>query len=193
MFRIPKTKNGYDFYECASAIQKAIRRNDIVVAEYFAVELWEMNYGNYVWKRLYTISAEDCFGIVTTEIEALHSGYQLVNKTADKPKGRIFLAKAVILLCQCRKCRDADHLNCLVVDKITADDTRIAAALDDVRSNPIPIPAYTFDVHTRKGKKAGKTKEEFFEDEYNALEPRIPGLFDETVPHNENLFTESSE
>ena len=38
-----------------------------------------------------------------------------------------------------------------------------------------------FDVHTRKGKKMGRTKEEFFKDEYKALKPREKGLFDSLV------------
>ena len=46
------TKNGYDFFEVASALQKSIRRNDVMVAAYFGVELWASGYGNYVWKRL---------------------------------------------------------------------------------------------------------------------------------------------
>ena len=46
-----RTKNGYDFYEVASALQKSIRRNDVVVAAFFGVELWQSGFGNYVWKR----------------------------------------------------------------------------------------------------------------------------------------------
>ena len=65
------TKGGYDFYEVSSAMQKAIRRADIAVAGFFALELWESGFRDYVWKRLFTISAEDCFGIITKEIEAL--------------------------------------------------------------------------------------------------------------------------
>jgi replication-associated recombination protein RarA len=45
-----RTRNGYDFYEVASALQKSIRRNDVVVAAFFGVELWQSGYGNYVWK-----------------------------------------------------------------------------------------------------------------------------------------------
>jgi replication-associated recombination protein RarA len=41
-----RTKNGYDFFEAASALQKSIRRNDVVVAAYFGVELWASGYGN---------------------------------------------------------------------------------------------------------------------------------------------------
>jgi hypothetical protein len=68
-------------------------------------------------------------------------------------------------------------------------DVDVERWLEDVRNYPIPIPPYTYDVHTRKGKKYGRTKEEFFRDEYEALNPRVPGLFDDLVPHpNSNLF-----
>jgi len=180
-FRL-RTINGYDFFEVASALQKSIRRGDIRTAAYFAVELWASHFGNYLWKRLYTISAEDCWGIITREVDALHNGYTLVNKGSKEPKGRVFVGKAVILLCECRKSRDADHLNNLVVDRVAADDEAVLAALDDAREHPLPVPDYTFDVHTRKGKKAGKTKEQFFHEEHEALQPRVPGLFDDLVP-----------
>ena len=166
---------GYDFFEVSSAMQKAIRRSDAAVAGYFALELWTSGYRDYVWKRLFTISAEDCYGVITKEIEALWQGHELVNKGSKEPKGRIYVSKAVILLCDCRKCRDADHLQNFIYDKRMIDAD---AWLDDVRRNPIPIPPYTFDVHTRRGKKMGRTKEEFFRDEYEALNPRERGLFD---------------
>ncbi|MDE7441666.1 MAG: hypothetical protein K2M69_05835 [Muribaculaceae bacterium] len=54
--------------------------------------------------------------------------------------------------------------------------------IDDVRRFPIPVPHYAPDVHTRKGKKLGRTKEDFFRDEHQALNPRVPGLFDDLVP-----------
>ena len=170
-----RTIRQYDFFEVSSAMQKAIRRADAAVAGYFALELWESGYRDYVWKRLFTISAEDCFGVITKEIEALWQGHELVNKTADKPKGRIFVSKAVLLLCSVRKCRDADHLQNFVYDRNLVD---AEAWIDDVRRHPISIPDYTFDVHTRVGKKRGRTKEEFFREEFEALQPREPGLFD---------------
>ena len=79
---IPRTLNGYDFFECSSAMQKAVRRGDAKTAGYFALELWHSGYRDYVWKRLFTISAEDCFGLITGEIESLWQGHELVNKTA---------------------------------------------------------------------------------------------------------------
>lgn len=186
---ILRTVRGYDFFEASSAMQKAIRRADARVAGYFALELWESNYRDYVWKRLFTISAEDCYGLITAEVEALWQGHELVNKNRKEPKGRIFVSKAVILLCVCRKCRDTDHLQNFVYDKTLID---VDQWLEDARKEPIAIPPYTYDVHTRKGKKQGRTKEEFFREEYEALKPRIPGLFDDLVPITpDNLFTQS--
>lgn len=172
------TINRYDFFEVSSAMQKAIRRGDARVAGFFALELWHSNYRDYVWKRLFTISAEDCYGIITKEIEALWQGHELVNKTSKEAKGRIFVSKAVLLLCECRKCRDADHLQNLIYDK---SDVDVEMWLEDVRRELVAIPEYTYDVHTRKGKQRGRTKEEFFKDEYEALTPRQPGLFDNLV------------
>lgn len=172
------TVRGYDFYECVSAMQKAVRRGDARVAGYFALELWSSGYDNYVWKRLFTISAEDCYGIITKEIEALWQGYTLVNKGAKEKKGRIFISKAVLILCDCRKNRDADHLQNFIYDR---GDVDVEKWFDDVRRFPVQVPEYTFDVHTLKGKKKGMTKEDFFRDEMAALTPREPGLFDDLV------------
>ncbi len=183
---IKRTVSGYNFFEVSSAMQKAIRRADAMVAGFFALELWHSGYRDYVWKRLYTISAEDCYGLITSEIEALWQGHELVNKNHPEGKGRIFVSKAVLLLCECRKNRDADHLQNFIYDHNMVD---VEYWIHDVRRYPIPIPDYTYDVHTAKGKKYNRTKEEFFRDEYEALQPRVPGLFDDLVPPPpKNLF-----
>ena len=173
-----RTTRGYDFYEVASAMQKAIRRADAKVAGYFALELWHSGYVEYVWRRLFTISAEDCYGIITKEIESLYKAYLFINEKAKEPKGRVFVSKAVLLLCDARKNRDADHLSNLVYDR---NDCDVEKWLDDVRKAPIPVPEYTFDVHTKKGKAKGRTKADFFRDELEALKPREKGLFDDLV------------
>ena len=171
-------------------MQKAIRRADARVAGFFALELWTSGYRDYVWKRLFTISAEDCYGIITKEVEALWQGHELVNKRSVEPKGRIFVSKAVILLCECRKNRDADHLQNFVYDR---KDVDIEHWINEIRLQPIPIPVYTFDVHTRKGKKKGRTKQDFFRDEFDSLSPRIAGLFDDLVPACQpKLFNDES-
>jgi len=187
------TVRGYDFLECASALQKAIRRADARVAGYFALELWSSGYGKYVWKRLLTVSAEDCHGPVTQEIVALHDAFMAVND--GKPsagKGRIFISKAVIVLCTAGKSRDADHLQNFLYDRdmlgpaekrdATAGAEAADASLAElIGQDTIPIPDYAFDVHTRRGRAKGKTKAEFFREEQAALQPRVRGLFDDLV------------
>ena len=176
------TKRGYEFGEVSSAMQKAVRRADTRLAGYWALELWASGYGNYVWKRLLTVSAEDCWGILTQEVKALHDSYALVNANvpAKQAKGRIFISKAVILLCAAKKNRDADHLQNFVYDQCAGlDADKLAADLQ--KAGREKIPDYAFDCHTQKGRKMGKSKAEFFRDEQAALEPFQPGLFDDLI------------
>ncbi len=176
-----RTKRGYQFSEVSSAMQKAIRRGDAKLAGYWALELWESGFGKYCWKRLLTISAEDCWGILTLEVKALHDGYQTVNDglPAKQHRGRIFISKAVILLCMAKKSRDADHLQNFVYDQMAGLDPDTLA--EDLRQGGdyVPIPAYAYDCHTREGRRRGKTKKDFFKAEQAALEPFQPGLFDD--------------
>ena len=174
------TKRGYVLLEVASALQKAIRREDARLAGYWAIELFESGYQKYMWRRLLTISAEDCWGVITHEIEALFRSWELIHKT-KAGGGRIFAAKATILLAQARKCRDADHLTNLVYDPQAVDDAVLEASLDEARTQTEAIPDYAFDCHTSKGKKAGKTKAEFFREEQAALSPKQAGLFDSLI------------
>ncbi len=182
-FYRPHTKRGYNLFEVASCLQKSIRRGDTALAGYMAIELFESGYHNYCWKRLLTISAEDCAGIITQEVKALHESFVLLNEGAKKVRSRIFISKAVIVLCQSRKCRDADHLQNFIYDRKLVDAEKLAKAVAEARRNPenIPLPEYTFDVHTRKGRAKGKTKDQFFQDEFFALQPREQGEFDHTV------------
>lgn len=177
------TTRGYDFNLVTSAMQKAIRRADIEKAGYFALELFHSGFYKYVWKRLYTVSAEDCSDFITQEIEALHKGFLLVNEgVSDKSKGRIFISKAVIVLCVCRKSRDADHLQNFIYDKkIRNSDEEVERYMDDVRLTEQPIPDYAYDVHTAPGKRAGKTKAQFFKSEYDAITPRGPELLENLI------------
>ncbi len=178
-----RTIRNYKFSEVSSAMQKAIRRADTQLAGYWALELWASGFGNYVWKRLLTVSAEDCWGLITAEVKALHDSYLIVNDNvpARKAKGRIFISKAVIILCAAKKSRDPDHLQNLVYDQLKGVDADALA--DDLRKAPeyIPIPDYAFDCHTRKGKASGATKAQFFSAEHAALQPFQPGLFDDLV------------
>lgn len=178
------TKRGYVFGEVSSTMQKAIRRGDCKLAGYMAIELAMSNYGAYVWRRLLTVSAEDVAGIITREIKALFDSWTLIRSSTQKfkldPKtGRIFISKAVILLSQAYKSRDADHLTNLVYDQckgITPEE--IEKAFEDTRQD---IPEYALDCHTRRGRMMGATSKTFMKDEYVALSPKIQGEFDDLL------------
>lgn len=174
------TQRGYDFYEVASALQKSIRRADVKLAGYMALELFP-RYAEYCWKRLLTISAEDCYGIVTQEIKALYDAFWVINrgKKGEDLKGRIFISKAVIILCTCKHSRDADVLSNYIYDKKSLlSDEEIENLMREVREERMEIPEYVYDVHTRKGKAMGKTKRDFFIEEDQSLANKQMSLFD---------------
>jgi replication-associated recombination protein RarA len=179
----PQTKRGHNFYEVASALQKEIRRGNTKLAGYWALELFHSGFSNYCWKRLLTISAEDCWGILTNEIKSLHDSFLVINQGVPKTKekGRIFISKAVIILCACKKNRDPDHLQNFVYDgDMDVAVAELEKSVDESKGEV--VPEYAFDVHTKKGKLMGKTKKDFFKDEQQALFPFQAGLFDHLIP-----------
>ena len=173
-----RTTRGYDLGDVISALQKTIRRGEARLAGYFALELAESGFEAYAWRRLLTIS-RDCH-VITQEVKALCDSAALVRKTRRTPE-RIFLAKAVVLLCEAPKSRDADHLTNLVFDRRHIDETALLAELTAARAERAELPAYAFDCHTAEGKRRGKTKTDFLVTEFEALAPRVPGLFDADV------------
>ena len=181
-----RTKRGYELARVISTIQKAIRRNDARVAGYFAMEAVSSGYGAYCWRRLLIISAEDCAAIVTGEIQALYDAWTLVgNKMSDKERwllaGRVFVSKAIILLCTAAKSRDADHLGNLVHEAKGISDAEAATLIEEADGDALEVPAYADDCHTQKGKRAGLTRRDFFLTEDAALTPRGPTLFDAEI------------
>jgi replication-associated recombination protein RarA len=181
-----RTKRFDNMLEVASCLQKAIRRGDTQLAGYMAIELFESGYHEYCWRRLLTISAEDCAGIITQEVKSLYDCFVHMNAGSKKLRSRIFMSKAVIVMCQAQKCRDADHLTNFIYDREMIDAERLIDAIDEARSDPeaptVSLPAYTFDVHTRRGRMQGKTKAHFFREEQAALSPKSgQSEFDWTV------------
>jgi replication-associated recombination protein RarA len=181
------TKRGYNFYEVLSAFQKAVRRGDGKLAGYGALELYDSGFESHVWNRLRIIACEDIAEPITREIEALKQSHDFVNKgkKKDEPKkpGRLMVAKATLLLAAAKKCRDADHLICLgYEDNTILAETLLAdleAAKDDAKKE---IPGYALDMHTLRGGKMGRNDpKEFLKAEFQALKPRVPGIFDEEL------------
>lgn len=126
---------------------------------------------------------KDCWGILTAEVKALHDSYIEINRNtpAKSPKGRIFVSKAVILLCLAKKSRDPDHLQNFVYDQQAGLDAQMLIDELAESSDYVPIPDYAYDCHTPQGRAMGKTKAEFFKAGQEALNPFIPGLFDNLI------------
>ena len=169
------TKNGHNFYDMASMLQKAIRRGDFERAGYAANELCD-KYRKYLWKRLLVISAEDCYGIITKEIIAL----KMADDMAEK-REHIFISKAIVLLCMAKKNRDACYFACnlmqsdtlIPIEQIDAKEIEKCKLLDNI------IPDWVYDVHTLKGKIRGKTINDMIIQEQEALKPKQIGFFDD--------------
>ena len=185
---IAPTRNGHDMFVMASLLQKAIRRGEHELAAYAAHELAIKHWRSYLWKRLLTISAEDCYGIMTQEIEALHNSDVFVNanRTEDK-KSNIFIAKAVTLLLMALKNRDADYLsvNHMRFKEIMTDEQ----VVDLVGAELTAIPEYVYDVHTLRGKKRGKTKMDMLVEEQEAMTNKQLNLFE---PYDWKNFEKNS-
>lgn len=99
-----RTKNGHNLFEISSLIQKALRRGDKEFAAYAANEM-ERDFRPYLWKRLFVVSAEDCFDMVSHQILQL-------KELDDKEKNNEYISYAVALLTETRKNRDADFFAC---------------------------------------------------------------------------------
>jgi len=171
------TQNGYSLFDMSSMLQKAIRRGDVFHASFAAKEM-HVRFREYLWKRLLTVSAEDCYGIMTQEIIALYEADQIIN--GNKCKSWIFIAKAVTLLCMARKNRDADYvcLNFMVPER-TLTPEEIEEYGWDGLPDSVRVPNWVYDCHTRKGKALGKTKMEMVIEENMALKPKQLNLFDD--------------
>lgn len=176
MSKFRRTNEGHDPAVVISMLQKAIRRNRVDLAGWAACELLRSNYANWAWRRICVTAAEDCASMVMGEINELRGACDRERKERRGAATRVFIAKAVLLLCRAYKCRDTDHLTNLVVDKL--DETELALALDEAEAQP-EIPDWVYDVHTSEGRRKSKTKGNFFRDEQQALSPRLPGLFDD--------------
>lgn len=174
------TRHGHSFYDMSSMLQKSIRRGTIKLAAYAANELKDQ-YRNYLWKRLLVISAEDCYGVITKEIIALKLADDEANKkNRQGEKEDIFISKAIVLLCQARKNRDACYLACNYMNmEYTLPEDKIEHVdLSECDKMDIDIPDWVFDVHTLKGKYSGKTINDMIVEEQSALQPHQMGLFD---------------
>lgn len=178
-----RTITGMDPLICVSLLQKSLRRADLRHAAWAFNELDRSGYHRWAWRRLLITAAEDCAGLIHGELQALHAQDTHERKSRRKGSTRVFWAKALVMVARSWKSRDADHLTNLVVDRIADDDPDLADAIDGVERDLDggELPDWTFDVHTDRGRRMGRTRADFFESEHAALSPRFPGLFDDLI------------
>lgn len=161
-----KTVHGYDFFEVASAFQKSVRRGDETQSMFWAVELYESNYANYVWKRMIVMASEDVglgdpFAIV--QLMALKQSYDFLTqkKEASKPE-RLPFTHAVVMLTRSCKSRYIDHA--------------ITYYWHLNKEVYMDLPDYAYDMHTRKGKAMGRGLKYFYQESVKINNAnRIPG------------------
>lgn len=148
-FHVPKTGHGHDPYEAISALQKAIRRGHEEDAMYFALQLIDVAKA-IMLKRLRVIAMEDIGLADPPMVQHALSAIDLVDKWHQKNGGsgwRVALSNAILALARAKKSRVADNFQ------------RYVRGYMDV--NPIEIPDYALDKHTRRGKQKGRGFQHF--------------------------------
>lgn len=148
------TVNGYDFFECASALQKSIRRCYEGEAMFWALELYQSNYAKYLWKRIIIMASEDVgmaeLGFPAI-IMALKQSYDFLAEKKDKNRPeRLPFMHAIVALANAKKSRYIDL--CISVYE---NGHRKEAGKHK-------IPDYALDIHTRKGKMKGRGLDHFY-------------------------------
>lgn len=142
------TQNGYALDEVVSALQKSIRRGLEREALYWAWEMYNSSYSEYLFKRLFIICTED-IGIAEPDLPAqLWALYQmhLHVKKKGSADASLFAAQAVIMLARAKKSR-----------LVTCGWYVVRTAKERLQ-----IPDYALDQHTARGRSKGrnwKTKE----------------------------------
>jgi replication-associated recombination protein RarA len=131
-------------YEAMSALQKAIRRNEMWNAYYWALKLEAFN-PKMLWNRLQVIVSED-IGRAQPELAATFEAVRNWYFT-DRDKGKngaIYLSHIISQMASGPKSRDADNLCVAVLERMNYEDCEI------------PVPDEALDMHTLRGKKMGR-------------------------------------
>ena len=149
-----KTARRYDFNELRSVLQNDIRRGKKSKAMFWAVELESFN-DKALWNRLRVIASEDISianPMLPLLIDVLEKQYfEFKQKPKDK-NHRLFLAHAILALCESEKSRIAGDLVNFVYGEIKFKRTKLE------------IPDHALDKHTLKGRKKGRDWDHFFKE-----------------------------
>ena len=136
------TKKGYFLDEVVSSLQKSIRRGMEEEALFWALELADSGYGQYLWRRLGVIVSED-IGLAEplspVIINSLAENCKRCTKSWKEPE-MLPMARAVLYMCRCYKNREVD-------DYLEYVRLKIKNGLR------LEVPEWALDVHTDRGKK----------------------------------------
>ena len=150
------TKRGYLLDEVASALIKSLRRGLEEEALFWAQEIEESGFYHYIWKRLLIFATED-IGLVDPDaivtINALAQSYEYIKKYQQKGtlvEGNL-LAMAVLYLARAPKNREVDEFK-NHIEKRKRERWRPK------------VPAFALDVHTKRGRGAGKTEADWWKE-----------------------------
>lgn len=153
------TKGGYLLFEVSSAFQKSVRRGLEDEAMYWAVELWQSGYDEYLWRRIKIISSED-IGLaephISSEVYALYQMYQeqksydKKNKENEFPSQRMFLTHTILMICRAKKSRLADWFQVWTFRRHKREKRQ--------------IPDWALDKHTSRGARMGRGIAHFVEE-----------------------------
>jgi replication-associated recombination protein RarA len=148
MTRPRATRGGYALDEVVSALQKSIRRADEDQAMYWALELMESGYAQYMWKRLGVIAAEEVgladggWGVVLVDA-ALRLFERRVDSWSKGPYTHELLGMAILYLSRAPKSSEAG----MAAYAVSAE--RKAGRWEDV-------PDYALDGHTARGREIAR-------------------------------------
>lgn len=99
-----------------------------------------------------------------TRVLSLKEAYDYMHnkKPEPDPHERLAIIQAVIYLCRAKKSRLIDWTKMKLVN--THHSRCGVNKLDELPVHPLEIPEFALDCHTRRGKQAGKTVQDFISD-----------------------------
>lgn len=162
-----KTLGGYALDEVTSALQKCIRRGLEEESLFWALEMSDSGFGQYLWKRLMVIAAED-IGLADPQALALTTMGWLATKESTKsfspkdgqPGMRLeFLGLVILYLCRAPKNREGDDF-CWYIMERREKGWRLS------------VPDFALDDHTERGRQLGRGREFWFT-EASKLSPEV--------------------
>jgi replication-associated recombination protein RarA len=149
-----------------SALQKYVRRGNVVKAMWFASKLLDVGGAWSTWKRLLTIAVEDCGqpdAILTCD--CLYKMFMATRKQETDQKAvtwdmRRSVVCAAKLLADSPKDRRADSfLEFREATLKCGDDAEVAAKAKELDE----MEDFVFDIHTRKGRQMGRGNEYWYD------------------------------